>query len=124
MTKGFTIMALVMLGLLHGPVAQAAPSTSVQIEISFLLGFIDGSRCDFLRNGNWYSAQAAQVHVRDKYKALLARNQVDTSEQFIERAAAQSSLSAKPYAIRCGGGATVPTQQWLLEELARYRTFP
>jgi len=124
MTKGMTMALWVMLGLVQGTAAQATPSTGVQVEISFLLGFIDGSRCDFLRNGSWYSAQAAQVHVREKYKALVARNQVDTAEQFIERAAAQSSLSGKPYEIRCGGGATVPSRAWLLEELARYRTFP
>lgn len=63
-------MSLVlMLGLLLAPIARAETPINVQIEVSFLLGFIDGSGCEFNRNGSWYDSKAAQAHLRDKYKS-------------------------------------------------------
>ena len=112
-----------MLELLWVPVARAEPPTSVQIEVNFLLGYIEGSKCEFYRNGTWYDSQSAQAHLRDKYKNLVAMNQINTTEDFIERAATESSLSGQPYKLRCNGGAPVPSNQWLRDELARFRTF-
>ena len=58
-----------MLGLLLAPVvARAEPPINVPIEVNFLLGYIEGSGCEFYRNGTWYDSQAAQAHLRDKYK--------------------------------------------------------
>jgi Family of unknown function (DUF5329) len=112
-----------VLGLSFAAIARAEPPTSVQIEVNFLLGFVEGSRCEFYRNGTWHDSRAAQAHLRDKYKYLVAGNLVNTTEQFIERAATQSSLSGKAYEIRCNGGATVTSSQWLRDELARFRTY-
>jgi hypothetical protein len=112
-----------MLGLLLVPVARAEPPTKVQIEVNFLLGFVEGSGCDFYRNGTWHDSKAAQAHLRDKYKYLVARNLVNTTEEFIEKAATESSLSGQAYEIRCNGGATLTSSQWLRDELARVRTY-
>jgi hypothetical protein len=112
-----------MLGLLLAPAARAAPPTGVQIEVNFLLGYVEGSGCEFFRNGTWHDSKAAQAHLRDKYKYLAARNLVDTAEQFIERAATESSLSGQAYEIRCNGGARLTSSQWLRDELARFRTY-
>jgi hypothetical protein len=114
---------VLMLGLLVVPVARAEPPTNVQIEVNFLLGYIEGSGCEFYRNGTWYDGKAAQKHLRDKYKYLVANNLINTGEDFIERAATQSSLSGKPYEVRCNGGAPVTSSQWLRDELARFRRF-
>jgi hypothetical protein len=114
---------VLMLGLLLVPVARAEPPTKVQIEVNFLLGFVEGSGCDFYRNGTWHDSKAAQAHLRDKYKYLVARNLVNTTEEFIEKAATESSLSGQAYAIRCNGGATLTSSQWLRDELARVRTY-
>jgi hypothetical protein len=111
------------LGILSVPVARADPPTSVQIEVNFLLGYLEGSRCEFYRNGSWHDSKAAQAHLRDKYKYLVAANLVNTTEQFIERAATESSITGQQYAVRCGGGATVTSSQWLRDELARFRTY-
>src|ERR1035437_2305468 len=118
-----TMGSVLMLGLLLVPVARAEPPTSVQIEVNFLLGYLEGSRCEFYRNGTWHDSKAAQAHLRDKYKYLVARNLVNTTEQFIERGATESSLSGQPYQVRCNGGATVTSSQWLRDELARFRTY-
>ncbi len=118
-----TMRSLLILGLLSAPVARAEPPTSVQIEVNFLLGYLEGSRCDFYRNGTWHDSKAAQAHLRGKYKYLVAGNLVNTAEEFIERAATESSLSGQPYQVRCNGGATVTSKLWLRDELARFRTY-
>jgi hypothetical protein len=117
------VIALLMPAWLCSPLAQAAPTTGVQVEIGFLLGYVEGSGCEFYRNGTWSSSQAAQAHLRDKYKYLVARGLIDSTEQFIERAATQSSLSGQAYRVRCHGGPTLTSGQWLHDELARLRTY-
>jgi len=123
MNVQLTMGSVLMLGLLLAPVARAEPPISVQIEVNFLLGYLEGSRCEFYRNGTWHDSKAAQAHLRDKYKYLVARNLVNTTEQFIERGATESSITGQPYQVRCNGGATVTSSQWLRDELARFRTY-
>ncbi len=118
-----TMGSVVMLGLFLVPVARADPPTNVQIEVNFLLGSIEGSGCEFYRNGTWNDSKTAQAHLRDKYTYLVARNLINTTEDFIEKAATESSFSGQPYKVRCNGGAPVTSNQWLRDELARFRTF-
>ena len=101
---------------------RAAPPVNVQLEVNFLLGYIEGSGCEFQRNGTWHDAPAAQAHIRDKFNTLVLSDLVKTTEQFIERAASESSMSGQPYLIRCNGGPAVTSKQWLSEELARLRS--
>jgi hypothetical protein len=109
------------LGLALLAVARAAPPTIAQTEINYLLGFIGRSGCEFYRNGSWDDPKRAQAHLRYKYEMLAARDQIDTAEDFIEKAATQSSLSGRPYQVRCPGGEAVTSNQWLRNVLARYR---
>jgi hypothetical protein len=95
----------------------------VQVEVNFLLGYLEGSGCEFYRNGTWHDSKAAQAHLRGKYKYLATGSLINTTEQFIERAATQSSMSGEPYGVRCNGGATVTSAKWLRDELARFRTY-
>lgn len=115
--------SILMLALLSLSVARAEPPTSVKIEVNFLLGYVDGSGCEFYRNGTWHDSKAAQAHLRDKYKYLVARDLINTTDDFIERAATKSSFSGLPYEVRCNRGATVSSKQWLRDELARFRAF-
>jgi hypothetical protein len=103
-------------------VSAAPPAPEVQREVEFLLDAIGSSGCEFYRNGSWHDAKAAQAHVGDKYKYLLRRDAIKTTEDFIEKAATRSSLSGEPYRIRCNGSPEQPTQRWLLAELARFRS--
>ncbi len=123
MRRWFMMAPMLALGILLAPAAGAAPAVGTQIEVSFLLGYIEGSRCEFFRNGTWHNAQAAQAHIRDKYKGLVVRGQIESAEHFIERAASKSSFSGDAYRVRCDGQAPLNTEKWLLDELARLRAF-
>jgi hypothetical protein len=68
MKNRLALGSIVILGLLWLPVARADPPASVQNETSFLLGYIEGSGCEFYRNGSWHDSKEAQMHLRDKYK--------------------------------------------------------
>lgn len=114
---------LLIVGLALSPQADAAPPTKVQIEVNFLLGYLEGSGCEFYRNGSWHDSNAAQEHLRDKYNYLVAKDQVNSTEAFIDSAATQSSLSGEAYAVKCAGAATMSSNQWLRDELARFRKF-
>jgi hypothetical protein len=119
----FIMSSVLMLGLMLAPLARAEPSASAQVEVNFLLGYLEGSGCQFYRNGTWHDSKAAQAHLRGKYKYLVASNLADTAEQFIDRGATQSSLSGQPYKVKCNGGAEVASKQWLRDILARFRTY-
>jgi predicted methyltransferase len=102
------------------PAVRAAPPAIAQTEINYLLGFIARSDCAFYRNGSWYDSKKAQAHLRSKYDILALRNQIDTAEDFIEKAATKSSLSDQAYKVRCPGGVAVTTDHRLLDELTGY----
>jgi hypothetical protein len=87
-------------------------------EIDHLLVYIGGSTCQFIRNDKTYDAAAARSHIQKKYDYI--RSRIKTAEDFIRYAASQSSMSGKPYRIRCGGE-TMLCADWLHAELERYR---
>jgi hypothetical protein len=74
------------------------------------------------RNGSWYDSKRAQAHLRGKYEMLAAADRINTAEDFIEKAATKSSLSGRPYQVKCRGSEAVTSNQWLRDVLARYRT--
>ena len=59
--------------------------------------------------------------MRGKYDFLVKLGRIDTTKDFIDKAATESSLSGQPYEIRCGGDLPMPSSLWLTNELARYR---
>jgi hypothetical protein len=109
------------LALVFAPLARAEPPAIVQQEISYLIRYIGDSGCAFKRNGAWSDAKAAEAHVRGKYEFLAKLGQIDTTMDFIDKAATKSSLSGQPYEIRCGGDRPVPSSPWLSNVLARYQ---
>ncbi len=114
------VLAVAILGSAAWP-ASAIDSTR---EISSLIDALARSSCQFERNGTWYDADKAQTHLRKKYSWLRKRDLVDTAEQFIERAASRSSVSGKPYHVRCAGGPTVESADWFTWQLRRLRASP
>ena len=121
MSLKLTISLVLAEMLLLAPVARAAPPENVKIEINFLLGYIESSGCEFYRNGSWRDSKSAQAHIGDKYKYLMTRNLIDTTEDFIESAATKSNFTGQPYKVRCNGVAIVSSNQWLYDELTRFR---
>jgi hypothetical protein len=114
------LLALIMT-LCILPAAHAAPPAAAMVEINYLLGLIEESGCEFYRNGTWYDAQQAQAHLRGKFDVLAASDQIKTAEDFIEKAASNSSMSGRPYQIRCAGAAAMTTNQWFSAALTRFR---
>lgn len=112
-----------LLAMLLGalPLRAAALPAAAQGEIEGLLSRLAASGCQFKRNGNWHSAVEAQAHLRRKLDYLLDRGAVASAEQFIERAASQSSMSGRAYQVKCGSQAPVASGQWLRTELQRLR---
>ena len=96
-------------------------STSTLQEITHLIAYLENSGCQFNRNGSWHEAKNASAHINKKYRYLLEKNLVSSAETFIERAASESSMSGKPYQVRCNGSEPVASAQWFKSELANYR---
>ena len=92
-----------------------------QREIEQLIIALGSSGCQFQRNGNWYPASEAQSHLRRKYEWLRKRDMVDSAEQFIARAGSESSMTGKPYQVRCPGQPTATSSAWLSARLAAIR---
>jgi hypothetical protein len=100
---------------------SAGPDDAARAEIAHLLRHLETSGCQFQRNGSWFQPARAAAHLNQKYEYLLKKGLVTSAETFIERAATQSSASGKPYSVRCGNAAAVPSAIWLQEELGRFR---
>lgn len=113
-------LTLVFALLLTLPTA-AAPPPAAGREIERLLATLGASRCEFQRNGNWYTAAKAEAHLRRKYEWLSERDKVATAEQFIERAGTQSSISGRAYRVRCPGRPPATTADWLRNRLLEIR---
>jgi hypothetical protein len=111
----------ILLALTKGSLAFAEPFTVEQVEINYLLNFVEVSGCEFYRNGSWYDSVEAQQHLRSKLDYLSARKRISTAEDFIRLAASKSSMSGRAYEVRCGGCSSIPTADWLSAVLARYR---
>jgi len=91
-------------------------------EISHLMDYLKNSGCQFNRNGTWYRPGEAADHLNQKYQYLLKKGLVASSEEFIARAGSQSSMSGKPYQVKCGADAPVHSGPWLQAELAKFRS--
>lgn len=110
-----------MFAVFATPAASAAPTPQAQREIDALIAALGASDCRFERNGDWHDATAAKAHLQKKYDYLRKREMADTAELFIERAASRSSLSGKPYRVRCGRDAAVESAMWFKRKLAEIR---
>ena len=121
LTRRSAAVAMVLLGPFAMVPVQATAAMGMPLEVNLLLGFVKDSGCDFQRNGSWHTAHEAQVHLRDKFNDLNARNRLETAEQFIEKAASESSLTGRPYMVRCNGGSLISSNRWLSDELLRLR---
>lgn len=102
--------------------AAAAPlPPAARAEVDALLARLQASGCEFNRNGRWHAGAEAKAHLLKKLEALEGKGLVATAEQFIERGATSSSMSGKPYLVRCGGQAPVESAQWWKAALLQMR---
>ncbi len=85
-----------------------------------MLAFVENSSCKFVRNGSEYSPKEARAHLQKKFEYLEQKGLVDSAEDFIDRAATESSLSGQTYSVNCAGQ-TQPSASWLKQELQHMR---
>jgi hypothetical protein len=116
-----TAAAALALTLAAASAVQAAPSASAERETQQLIQALGQSGCQFERNGSWHAAAEAQEHLQKKLAYLRKRDLADTAELFIERGASQSSLSGKPYHVRCGKAPATTAASWLQAKLVQLR---
>jgi hypothetical protein len=116
-----TVLVSLLLAAAQLSVAAPAPP-AVRAEIAALLDRLQSSGCTFNRNGSWYPGSEAQAHLQRKLQYLEDRNAVSSTEQFIERGASTSSISGKPYLVKCGSAAPVESRIWLGTELKALRS--
>lgn len=74
-----------------------------------------------LTAGASYPAPEASAHLAKKERYLEEHGQIATAEDFIAKAATKSSMTGKPYTVRCGSEPAIASDEWLLAELRRSR---
>ena len=71
----------------------------------------------FIRNGKEYSAAQAGDFLRGKLKWRIEK--VSTMQDFIVEVGTRSTTTGEPYRVRLGGGRTLSSAEFLLQELRR-----
>ena len=94
------------------------PSNQVK-EVNHLLAYVKNSGCIINRNGSDHPAEEGVSHIEKKYDYF--RDDISNTEEFIELSATKSTMSGDYYTVKCPGKETIKTQDWLLEELKKYR---
>ncbi len=115
------IAFLTLLLLISSSVCAQSPSPVTTQEVGQLFAALRQSNCEFSRNGIWYNAQKASDHLQRKYDYLLKNGLVTSTEAFIEHAATKSSMSGKPYQVRCGKSPAQSSQLWFTSKLKALR---
>ena len=105
--------------------SYGAKNEKAEKEIQYLIESIASSGCNFERNGDIHSAKDAASHLNRKLgnaKSSWFAPSEDkwTAELFIEKVASGSSLSGKPYYIKCKEKAS-KAGEWLKGKLEEYR---
>lgn len=114
----------IVLSLFCGAAVCQAPADPASREIGSLFTRLEQSNCQFSRNGSWYDAKQASDHLRQKYDYLVKRHLVTSAESFIDLAASKSSMSGKPYLVRCADKPAIESKAWFTHELEALRSKP
>jgi hypothetical protein len=99
----------------------ANPTPAESQRIDKLIAAV-GKRTDirFIRNGKEYSCEQAAEFLRGKLKWRL--DKVTTVQDFIEQIGTRSTTSGESYQVRMAGGQTMPSAEFLQQELQRIDT--
>jgi hypothetical protein len=118
--KTYRYLALLLLAM-PGLGWAATPAPATEREVGYLMNYLKASSCQFNRNGSWYTAAQAVDHLDQKYQYLLRKNMVASAEDFIARAATESSMSGRAYQVKCPARPAEASGPWLRAALAAYR---
>ena len=111
------VLLAVAIGFSPGSGADVPPSQTAEVE--HLITYLGDSDCRMIRNGKSHSAKNGAKHVRRKYDYF--RDEISSTEEFIEYSATKSTMSGSRYEVQCPGEEPVPSSDWLLDELEVYR---
>lgn len=111
------LFGVFLLLTLAGTHADVPPGQEAEVE--HLTAYLENSGCNMVRNGKTYSGEEGGKHVRRKYEYF--RDDISSTEAFIELSATKSTMSGKPYKVQCPGEPPRDSADWLLEELSAYR---
>ena len=90
-------------------------------EVEHLINYLaDSDDCRMIRNGKSYSAKDGAEHMRRKYNYF--RDEISSTEEFIEYAGTKSTMSGRLYEVVCIGQERDFSRDWLLKELSAYRS--
>jgi hypothetical protein len=117
-----TIIGIILFSI--ALVALAEPTPATQPEINYLFSQLTSSGCEFNRNGTWYSAAEATSHLSKKYEYLKQKNLISSTEDFIDNAASKSSMSGKPYFVKCKDAPQIESAKWFKDALIKFRKKP
>lgn len=114
MNKYSLILMLLVSCMVH---ADVPPKS--QHEVEHLISFVSNTPCLIERNWISHNGREAIAHIQQKYDYF--RDDIKTTEQFIEYSATKSTMTGKDYMVKCAGQSTLKTKDWLLQELHKYR---
>lgn len=101
-----------LLTTLFAIAAFAAENEPVSKTVDYLIAQVEkSSEVKFIRNGDEHNAKDAAKHMRRKYDHF--KKEIKTPEDFIEKCAAKSELSGKPYMIKKADGSTMKCEDWM-----------
>jgi hypothetical protein len=112
-------VAGLLLLFMSSTASRADVSESQALEIDYLIGYLQTSDCQMIRNGKANSGEDGAKHVRRKYDHF--RDKISSTEEFIAYSATKSTMSGRLYEVQCPGEEPVPSSEWLLEELEVHR---
>jgi hypothetical protein len=101
----------------------AAETEPLSKTVDYLIAQVEkADTVKFLRNGDEHTAKEAAEHMRRKYNHF--KKEIKTPEDFIEKCAAKSELSGKPYMINKADGTTEKCEDWMKSMLEEHRKSP
>jgi hypothetical protein len=111
-------LAGILLFMFLSSVSADVPEEQV-VEVEHLLNYLADSDCRMIRNGKSYSSKDGAKHMRRKYNYF--RDEISSTEEFIEFAGTKSTRSGRLYEVLCIGQEREFSRDWLLVELKVYR---
>ncbi len=88
-------------------------------EIDYLIASVGRSGCTFVRNDRRYSGRDAREHLQSKRRRNAQL--IDSTQDFIEKIASESSTSGRPYLISCRGQQQQNANEWFKALLEKRR---
>ena len=115
--KRLFLLSIVLLLITAGASSDVPPEQAAEVE--HLINYLADSNCRMVRNGRAHSAKDGAKHMQRKYKYF--RDEISSTEEFIEFAGTKSTRSGRLYEVLCIGQEREFSRDWLLVELKVYR---